>query len=222
MGSAKAEVGAKAEGKVGIGFSLKLDFVRVFKDLFVEVGGGPAQGNAAIGRHAVGADWRFLWADAPDLGQGHEDPEEFLGGEDDLSGIVAEQVEVFGVLAEMVDDGRDEVNDGIASSGEGQVGKAEHFIAGEGAVLKGGAMEGREKIITGIFGGVIEGLVEVVIELRSLAVFVVENMDAPGAVGFGFRLRHVEQVGEGVRLDGKGEVADDFDFGSGERGLDES
>ena len=76
-----------------------------------------------------------LGADAADVSEGHEDAEEFLAGVGDASGVFADPVEGFGVFGEPAEGAGDGVDDGVAAAGEGEVGEAHHFVAGERAAL---------------------------------------------------------------------------------------
>ena len=228
VGGAEAEVGAEAEGEVGIGFAIEADFVGGGEGGFIEVGGGPSEGDAVAGFDGGAVDFGIDGADAADVGEGHEDAEEFLAGEGDAFGIFAKVFEGFGVLSEMAEGAGDGVDDGVASAGEGEVGETHAFFAGEFPALVGGLGEGAEEVGAGMGFGGVEFLMEVVFEHGAgfeLAPGDFEDVDAPTDPGVGFGFGGVEEVGEGAGLDGEGEVVDDLDGraveGIGEHAADE-
>lgn len=135
VGSAHAEVGAETEGEVGIGFAVEADLVGRGEGGLVEVGGGPAERDAAACGDGFALDVGGLGADAADVSEGHEDAEEFLAGVGDACGVFADPVEGFGVFGEPAEGAGDGVDDGVAAAGEGEVGEAHHFVAGERAAL---------------------------------------------------------------------------------------
>jgi hypothetical protein len=56
------------------------------------------------------------------------------------------------------------MNDGVTTAREGEVGKAQHFLAGERTTLKCGFGESGEEVVAGVGGGLVEGGGEVVFE----------------------------------------------------------
>lgn len=221
MRGSEAEVGAEAEGDVGVWLPIKADFFGCFENLFIEVRSGPAEGDAAIGRDGVALEIGGDGADAADVGEGHEGPEKFLSGKDETFRICAEGIEIGGVFAEVVDDGGNTVDDGIATAGEGEVGKAHHFLMGEWTALEGGFGKSGEEVVARVGGRFVEGGGEVGFQRWGFPGGVVENMNAPANVSVGLGLGNVEEVGEGAGLDGEREVIDDFDGIIGESVVEE-
>lgn len=105
MWRTEAEVGSEAEGDVGVWFAVKANFFGCFEDVFVEVCGGPAEGDPAIGWDGVALEVGGDGADAADVGEGHEGAEKFFTGKDETFRICAEFFKVGGFFAEVVDDG---------------------------------------------------------------------------------------------------------------------
>ena len=207
VGCAHAEVGAEAEGEVGIGFAVEADLVGVREGGIVEIGGGPAERDAAACGDGLAVEFGGLGADPADVGEGHEDAEEFLAGVGDACGVFAEEGEGFGVFGEPAEGAGDGVDDGVAAAGEGEVGEAHHFVAGETTALVFGGGEGAEEVVAWGLLSAIELGVEVVFEgdafFEGAGDF--EDVDAPADPCGGFGFGDVEEIGEGVGLDGEGE-----------------
>ena len=222
VGCAHAEVGAEAEGEVGIGFAVEADLVGVREGGVVEVGGGPAERDAAACGDGLAVEFGGSGADPADVGEGHEDAEEFLAGVGDACGVLADPGEGFGVFGEPAKGAGDGVDDGVAAAGEGEVGEAHHFVAGEMAALVFGGGEGAEEVVAWGLQGAVELSVEVVFEgdafFEGAGDF--EDVDAPADPCGGFGFGDVEEIGEGVGLDGEGEGVDDFEGGELEGGVE--
>ena len=92
----------------------------------------------------------------------------------------------------------DRVDDRVATTREGEIGKAHAFFARELAVAESGLSESAEKVGTRIGFSLVEFGVQIVFQCRAcfeLTARDFENMDAPADPCFAFGLRHVEQVG---------------------------
>ena len=150
MGGTEAEVRAEAEAEVGIGFAIEMDLIGRREGLRIEVGGGPAKGDARLCGYGGIGDRGFVRADATDMSEGHENAKQFFGSMDDAAGVFAEPGEGWWIFGEVVHGAGDHVDDGVASTGEGEVAKTEFFFEGEGAALVAGGVEGGEKVVTGM------------------------------------------------------------------------
>ncbi len=219
-GGAEAEVRAEAEGEVGIGLSVEADFFGRRENGLVEIGGGPGERDAFAGFHGGAVDGGVGGAHAADVGERHEDPEKLFARERDALRVGAEVIQRLGVFGEMAEGAGDGVDDGVAAAGEGEVGEAYHLVARERSSAVGGLRERAEKIGTEVGLGFVEFAVQVVFEDRAGFEFAagdLENVDAPAEPDLALAGRDVEQVGEGARLHGQGELVDDLDGVARER-----
>ena len=125
-----------------IGFPSQINPGGVSENLLIEVCRCPTQGKPAIGRDAVAAKVGLYWANPPDVSQWHEGPEKFFGGEDAHFGFLSQSFQIFRMMAEILNDRRNCMNDRIASSGKCQISKSHHLGAIEGAIVNTGLMKG--------------------------------------------------------------------------------
>ena len=205
---------AEAEGEVGIGFAVEADFFGRGENGLVEIGGGPGERDAFAGFHGGAVDGGVGGAHAADVGEWHEDPEKFLAREGDALRVRAEKVERLGMLGEVAEGAGDGVDDRVAAAGEGEVGEAHHLVARERPSAVGGLRERAEKIGAGVGLGFVELPVEIIFEDGAGFEFAagdLENVDTPAEPDLALAGGDVEQVGEGARLHGQGELVDDLD-----------
>src|SRR5690606_27611749 len=138
----------------------------------------------------------------PDVGQRHKNAEKLLARMSDAGGILAQEFKSGGIPREIGEDGGDGVNDSVPSSGENEVGKTHHLLAGECATAIFRFSQGAEKIVSGVRSGTVESGLKIVLEGRPFfhSATDTENVNPPPDPGIGFVLGHVEQVGESAGL----------------------
>ena len=219
MGSPEAEVRSETERDVRVGSAVEPDGERLVEHRAIEIGRGPAEGDSPPRLDGNPVDLGGDRADAADVRQRHEHPEELFCGVDDPVRGGPEEGEVGRRAGEVADRAGDRVDDRVAAAGEGEIGEAEHLGAVERPAAEARLREEAEEIVARGSLGPIEAVVEVVVELAGFgeAVVAMEDMDSPADPNVGFRLGHVEEDGERQRLERQGEPFDDLDRVAGER-----
>jgi len=106
------------------------------------------------------------------------------------------------MLREMAEDAGHRVDDRVAAAGEGEVRESHQLAPRERPVAEAGFDEQAEEVVPGLRVSEVEALVQVGIESAGLRfpVWTVKHVHAPGDPAVGLGLRHVEEHGQGPRL----------------------
>ena len=204
---------AETEGKMGVRLAVEPHFIGRWKRSLVQIGRGPTEGNALARFDGDSIDPGVHRADPTDVGQRHENPEELLARERDPLRILPQIFERFGMLSEIAQSAGDGVDDRVAAARKSEIGEAHHLLTGERPPAVGRLSQGTEEIFPGIRYRTVELRVQIV--LQSDAFFQPtrdpEDMDSPADPGFGLGLRHIQKIGEGMRLNRQGEPMNQLD-----------
>ena len=143
-------------GDMWIGSAIETYFFGGIEYGFIKVGGGPAKRDPFIGSDVVAFDLRIHRTLAPDMSQGSDQSSKLFSGGGNELWFFPNRIELLNMGAEVGDDGGYGVNDGVAPTGEGEVGEALHLVSRQGSTQKGGLGEGPEEILTGFLFGPIK------------------------------------------------------------------
>ena len=196
-----AEVHTAPEREVRVGFAVQSHFRGRLECRRVHVGRCPAQRCPRSRFHRDAVDVRCHGANASDVGQRRETPEEFLARVHDAARIRPQVFKGFSATPQIGKHGRHRVDDRVASAREGQVGEAHHFIAGQRTSLVGRLGQRREEVGSRLGHSPVQLGLEILFECGPLLPSVTaipEHVGTPADPDLGFGQRHVQQVRQGA------------------------